>query len=257
MKKHRPLCFILAAMLLLSGCGTAIDSDIPEMDDSVINDRIIVEEFGYTEMSMGMRIADINNLEAITELSSHVILGKVTGIEDITYTEIGQFSFQYTVEVVDILMDARDSMTIDDVLSVTSAEGILKARDAAAMVAGTSRAKKLGILQGEYADNEYILSSMYDAIPIEVGKTYLMFLTDEYLENEGVYAESGRMFLYEIDGQTVHSGRAMTLSEASADNVIDTILAQIAQRTGRADEIGSSAYMLELGERQAADAEIE
>lgn len=250
--KMQPLCVILATMLLLSSCGTASDSATPETDE-----RIIVEEFGYIEPSMSSRIADINNLEAITELSSHVIVGKVTDIEDITYTEIGLFNFQYAVEVTDLLMDARNSLTIGDRLSVTSSEGILKAADAAAMVADTPRAKKLGILQGAYADNEYILSSTYDAIPIEVGKTYLMFLSDEYLENEGVYAESGRMFLYEIEDQVVHTGRAMTLSEDSTDDVIDTIMAQIALRTGRADEIGSSAYMWELAERQAADESIE
>ncbi len=37
-------------------------------------------------------------------------------------------------------------------------------------------AKKLNILQGEYNDNEYITSSTWDAVPIEVGKTYIMFI---------------------------------------------------------------------------------
>lgn len=251
MKIHHPLCCILT-LFLLSGC---VFVDTPESSGE--DGRIIIEEFGYIEPSMSMRIADINNLEAITELSSQVIIGKVVALDDVTYTDLGLFNFQYAVEVTYILMDIRESIAVGDSLPVTSSEGIMKAADAAAMVADTPRARKLGILQGEYANNEYILCSTWNAVPIEVGKTYLMFLTDEYLEAEGVYAENGRMFLYEIEDQVVHTGRAMTLSEDSTDDVIDTITAQIALRTGRADEIGSSAYMWELAERQAAEESIE
>ena len=61
---------------------------------------------------------------------------------------------------------------------------MVTAKEAAAMVKDTLRAKKFGILQGEYADNEYIRCSTWGAIPIEVGKSYILFLTDEYYEKD-------------------------------------------------------------------------
>ena len=150
---------------------------------------------------------------------------------------MGQINFKYSVKVLDIIMDVDDSLKIGDTITVSSSEGIMKASEAAELVKDDPVAKKLNILQGEYSDNEYITSSTWDAVPIEVGKTYIMFITDRYLETEGLYSESGRSFLFECDN-------------SKTDDIIEKIKAQAALRTGRADEVGASQYMTELGERQ-------
>lgn len=214
--------------------------------------RNIVETFGYIE-PMGSQIADVNNYEAITELSSQIVLCEVKELVDVTVTETGLFSFRYEIEILDILLDVGDRLQTGDTVQITSSEGILKALDAAALIADTPRAKKLGILQGEYTEEDYIISSTWDAIPIEVGNCYLMYLDDDYLESEGVYAESGRSYLYEYHNQTVYSGRNMTKSESNLSAILDTVNSYISMRTGRADEIGDTAYMMELGERQSQE----
>lgn len=247
MKKSNILCIVLALMMfisMMSSCGMM-------SNQSDKDERIIIEEFGYINPSMSSQIADVNNLEAVTELSSHIIKCKVKSLDDVTYTDVNLFNFEYSVEVIDIMLDVNDTLETGDIISVTSSEGIIKAAEAAEMIKDTPRAKKLGILQGEYQDNEYIISSTWDAIPIEVGKTYIMFITDRYLDDEGVYSESGRSFLYEVEEQTVFSSRAMTINDNSTNDILSDIISQIEIRTGRADEVGATQYMIELGEQQS------
>jgi len=211
--------------------------------------RNIVETYGYIE-PMGSQIADVNNYEAITELSSQIVLCEVKNLLDVSVTDIGLFSFRYEIVISDIFLDVGDRLEIGDTVQITSSEGILKAADAADLIADTPRAKKLGILQGEYTDEDYVISSTWNAIPIEVGNCYLMYLDDDYLETEGVYAESGRSYLYEYHDQSVYSGRDMIKNDSTLTEIMETVGGYISTRTGRADEIGDTAYMLELGERQ-------
>ena len=77
-------------------------------------------------------------------------------------------------------------------------------------------------------------------------------MSDEYLASEGVYAEDGYSYLYEIDGNTVRYGMDALTDSRTPEELIAAVEAQIASRTGRADEIGSSQYIDELGKAQAA-----
>ncbi len=215
--------------------------------------RSIVETFGYrTAPSMATRIADVNFPEAVTELSSQIIICTIDSMDAMRYTDIGLWNFTYSVTVEEILMDTHGRLTIGDQIHMTSGEGIAKAADAAAIIRNTPRAQKLGILQGDYGDNDYIVSSTWDAIPIEVGKRYLIYMSDEYLASEGVYAEDGYSYLYEIDGNTVRCGLDALTDSRTPEELIAAVEAQIASRTGRADEVGSSQYIDELGKAQAA-----
>ncbi len=137
-----------------------------------------------------------------------------------------------------------------EAVETTQSENIERAAE---LIADTPRAKKLGILQGEYTDEDYIISSTWNAIPVEVGNCYLMYLDDDYLVSEGVYAESGRSYLYEYHDQVVYSGRDMIKIESSLSEILETVSGYISMRTGRADEIGDTAYMMELGERQSQE----
>lgn len=216
--------------------------------------RSIVETFGYrTAPSMATRIADVNFPEAVTELSSQIIICTIDSMDEMQFTDIGLWNFTYSVTVEEILMDTHALLKIGDQIHMTSGEGIAKAADAAEIVRDTPRARKFGILQGTYGDDDYIVCSTWDAIPIEVGKRYLVFLTDEYLANEGVYAEDGYSYLYEIDGNTVRYGMDTLTDSRTAKELVAAVQEQIASRTGRADEVGASQYMYELGEAQASE----
>ena len=99
-------------------------------------------------------------------------------------------------------------------------------------------------LTGEYGENDWIIASNHNALPVEVGKTYLMFLTDDYLEAHGMYAECGSQYLFEYKG-----GLFPSLYAENADAAVvtlDDVKSAVRNRTGRADEIGLEAYILEL-----------
>ncbi len=243
MKKRKILPCLIAALTITCFAGSC--ENVSQVDD-----RVIVKEFGYSAQSMTSQVADVNNLEAVTELSSQVIKCEIVSLDDASVNELGVLSFKYSVKVLDIIMDINDSLEIGDTITVSSSEGIMKASEAAELMKGNATAKKLNILQGEYNDNEYITSSTWDAVPIEVGKTYIMFITDWYLESEGLYSESGRSFLFEYDGQNVVHERSAVMSQKSTDDIVDEIKAQVELRTGRVDEVGAAQYMNELGERQ-------
>jgi hypothetical protein len=77
-----------------------------------------------------------------------------------------------------------------------------------------------------------------------------MYLTDEYSENYSVYAETGKMFLYEynIANEVIYQGINYDKLEITFDELEAQIYEDITNRTGRADEIGSDAYIDELGQ---------
>ncbi|MBQ8510848.1 MAG: hypothetical protein IJ493_13185 [Clostridia bacterium] len=150
-------------------------------------------------------------------------------------------------------MDTTNALNVGDIIIVSSNEGYLLACDAAELVGDNERSRKLGILRGEYGDNDYILSSNYSAIPIELDRSYFMYLTDKYFENEGVYAEIGKSFLYEVWNGKVYWGSDFT--EVASENEFSNIMvSNVANRTGRADLIGESAYLDELVTAQQAEA---
>ncbi|MCQ2431397.1 MAG: hypothetical protein MJ175_02205 [Clostridia bacterium] len=250
---RKTIAILLALMTIisiLSSCGNSADQESNIHSVDIEPERVIVQEFGYISPSMSSQIADVNNLEAVTEISSHIIKCEIKSLDNVIYTDTDEFNFEYSVEVVEIMLDVSGTLAVGDIIPVTSSEGIMKASEAAKMIKDSPRAKKFGILQGKYNDNDYITSSTWDAIPIEVGKTYIMFITDRYYADEGVYAESGRSFLFEVEEQSVYSSRAMTRNKKTTNDIVSEILAQIEVRTGRADEVGVDQYMIELGEKQ-------
>jgi len=249
LKNMSKLSYIFILLMLLTvvliSCENSVSSD---MSAETEEERVIVKTLGYVDLTMGSPIADVNSLDVITELSTQTVLCSIESVEKISTTEMNFLNFNYNVKILDIYMDTNDRLEIGDVIPVSTSEGIIKANEAAEMFKYSSRAQKYGIVQGDYADNEYFVSSVWNAIPIEVGKQYIMYLTDEYLETDGVYAEGGRQFLYEYTEQNVYSTRDRI--PESTDQVIEKIKSHIANRTGRADEIGYYPYLDELAEKQ-------
>ena len=79
-----------------------------------------------------------------------------------------------------------------------------------------------------------------------------MFIADDYLETEGVYAETGYSYLFEYSDNTVRNSRAATLNSNSTDDILQAIEAQLELRTGRVDEVGYYQYLDELGAAQSS-----
>ncbi len=238
---------------LILGLTSCVRVNNDAQIDTLRGDYNIVAEFGslHSGTSMVYRFVDLSGPEAITEISSHIVMCKILSVEDVVFTDTAEFNFRYSIQVEDILFDATSTLEIGDVISITSSEGIMKASEAAEMIGHTARSQKLGILQGEYGENDYILCSSYNAIPIEVGHTYILYLTDRYLEAEGVYAESGRSLLYEYteDGE-VFTTRNMTPCTENIDQVLDRVNGLIQKRSGRVEQVGFDRYTNELAARQ-------
>ncbi|MBQ8576748.1 MAG: hypothetical protein IJ449_02095 [Clostridia bacterium] len=261
MRKKIIILFVCLPSLLLNGCSAKDNWDTEETENYAESEvveteesRVIIGEFGFKDISsLSSPIADINNIEATVELSTQLVLCKVVGLNEVVVTSTNAFAFHYEIEILDILMDVNQNLNIGDIVEISSTEGIIQASKAAELITDDARAKKLGILQnGPYADNEYIRSSQYDAIPIEYGKTYVMFLNDGYLENEGLYAESGLEFLYEYSDSEVYYHRKAEKESRDLEKLLSDLRMNISNRTGRADEIGHSDYIWELGKQQAA-----
>lgn len=243
---------VLSALLLLCmlcACTTPTEpSDVPQTADTVAPERIIVAEYGSREQ-VGYSAVNIDAPETVAEMSSQIVICKILALEDMKVNLLGDPSIHYQMYILDILMDVSERLSVGDTVTVTSGDGIIPA--SFAYEKARKRYKKLrGLDRDSYAENEYILSSQLDAIPMEVGKTYLMFLTDEYLENEAVYAESGRSYLYELTDGAVFYTRDRIQDDRTEDELLEDIRELIDNRTGIADEIGVNAYMRELEEQQ-------
>ena len=245
MIKRFTLCLSISLVLLLTSCqNTKLISDASA---DVLDPEIkIVRTFGVKDNSLSSYIVDFNNIEYITELSSQIMMLKVISMDEAEVGSLGNLNFQYTAEIMEIYLDTSGDFEVHDKIHFASNEGMMKAKDAAKLFEGSARAQKLGILQDEYSDNEYIASSNYNAVPIEVGKTYIIYLSDEYLESDGSYTDIGRSYLYEVNTTNARMGYENPIETNTTNDLISQIKEDIQSRTGRVDEIGPSAYRKEI-----------
>ena len=237
------IAFTVISLLLIVSC-----SHYTPIDDN----RIIIGRFGADNYDTGMatRIADTSSLEARIELSTHVIKGKICAVSNIILTDTHELNFTYEVEVKDIYLNVGNQLNINDKILVSSTEGIIPASIALEKFGRDMYINKIGMFdRRDFNDNEYVVSSNYNAIPLEIGNEYIILLNDSYLETEQVFAESGYSYMYEIrDGYAI-SGVNRDKIETESE-VIDMLVDQIEKRTGRADVIGYFSYISELGEKQ-------
>ena len=113
-------------------------------------------------------------------------------------------------------------------------------------------AAKYGILQdGPYGENDYVVYSMFDGIPIEIGNSYIIYLTDDYLENENVYADLGYEYSYAIlDNGDVYTGADIVKLSMNEKKLVEFVKKGISERSGRLEEVGRKQLVSELAEKQ-------
>ena len=200
----------------------------------------IVAEFGFTSDNADLNFTGLTYTpEIIAEISSHVVACEIVEIESGAISgDVLTADFKYEVRVVEEFLDTTDTVNVGDYLLVQCNEGLMPALDAQKLMEFSGA---LRYLTGEYGENDYIRCSSHGALPVEVGKTYLMFLTDDYYEDYEMYVECGRQYLFEYK-----SGRLYAENDDAKDLTLTDIKAAIDSRTGRADEIGRDAYILEL-----------
>lgn len=224
------LLFLLTAAIFLSSCA----KEDPQ--------RNIVAEFGFSRDDALSFTSIDYTVDIITEVSSHIAAVEIVSVKYGALEELSA-DFKYEVKVVKEFLDTTDTISRGDTLLVQCNEGIMPARDAQTLMEGTGAEL---YLTGEYGENDWITASNHGALPVEVGKTYLMFLTDDYLEAHGMYAECGSQYLFEYKGGLFPSLYAENADAAAV--TLDHVKSAVKNRTGRADEIGLEAYIRELNE---------
>ncbi len=220
--------FLLSAVMLFSSCAEEK------------TERNIVAKFGFSRDDALSFTSIDYTVDIITEVSSHIAAVEIV---DVKYGALEELSgdFKYEAKVVKEFLDTTDTVKKGDILLVQCNEGIMPARDAQTLMAETGAEL---YLTGEYGENDWIIASNHNALPVEVGKTYLMFLTDDYLEAHGMYAECGSQYLFEYMGGLFPSLYAE--NEDASAVTLDDVKSAVKKRTGRADEIGMESYILEL-----------
>lgn len=224
------LLFLLTAAMVLPSCAK---------EEA---ERNIVGEFGFSRDD-ALSFSSIDyTVDIITEVSSHIAAVEIVGVKYGALEELSA-DFKYEVKVVKEFLDTTDTVEKGDILLVQCNEGTMPALDAQTLMDGTGAEL---YLTGEYGENDWITASNHGALPVEVGKTYLMFLTDDYLDPHGMYAECGSQYLFEYTGGLFPSLYAENSDAASV--TLDDVKSAVKNRTGRADEIGLEAYIRELNE---------
>ena len=201
-------------------------------------------------MNMASEIADVNNIEAVTEMATQILLVNINKLEKVSVTQLYLLDFTYDATIEKIYMDISGKLKKGDSITVTSPQGIIKGTEFVKLAKNSKHAQKYGYANREYTENDYIISSVFDGIPIEEGKKYIMYLSDDYLEKYSVYPDIGRMYLYEYTYGVLYKGSDYIKMNVSIKELEAQISKDIKNRTGRADEIGVDAYIDELGELQ-------
>ena len=245
------IAFLMMTVILssLMSCAKQVNIEMTERDKE-ISERIIAEKIGVTSNDLMSVIADVNNIEAITEISTQIVVCRVNKLQKAFVTEIGLLRFIYGVIIEEIYMDVNNMLKVGDTITISTAKGIIKGNDFKELFGNSERAQKIGYANREYEDNEYIASSSYKGIPVEVNKTYIMYLTDMYFESENLYAETGRQFIYEYTNGVLYQGLDYQKMDIDIEQLKNQITTDIKNRTGRVDEIGYDNYLEELGEIQ-------
>lgn len=241
----RRICLLtLCAALLLVSCSTAREAEIQS--------RNVAEVFNSDPRNNACGGPDIDNIQAITELSTQILLCHVEKISDVEFTQLGSFCFTYEMKIEKILMDVSGELKENDIIPVSSTKGIITGTQFLEACAGSPQAQKFGYTKREYKENDIIISTAFGCIPIETGKSYLIYLVDSYDIGDKLdeYIEFGRMFLYEYTDGVLYEGMDYKKMKISYKQLEKQISADVKNRSGRRDEIGAMGYIRELEEQQ-------
>lgn len=241
------LTLVLAAVMLCS-C-TAAEPDMPAAETEVRN--YVSTHIKETWSNLEEYMVDISEPEIVLERTTQLLMVEIQSVDSLTFT--GSCHFGYTGKIRKIYHDSSESLKTGDCIPLRSTEGVMKAADAAELVKYPLTFKGQKILTGTYTDNDYILSSQWNAVPMEVGGTYIVYLSSETLQREGYYTECGYSLLYETVGDMIYTGTDRILSEKTLTDVEKEIENQLASRKGRVDELGYSLYSYELHEIAAGE----
>ena len=222
------LTLVLAAVMLCS-C-TAAEPEETAAGTEVRNYVDISRK--ETWYSMEYFETDSSLIENIIPAATQILMVRADTADDLLYT--GSYHFEYGCEILKIYRDESASLHVGDSISVFTTEGNMKASDAAAILRYPMTYHGSKVLTEPCTDNDYISSSHFNAVPIEIGRTYIVYLSSDSLETCGYYDEIGYSYLYEVVGEDIYTGSERILSEMTLADAEQEIAEQ--HRLYAADE---------------------
>jgi len=207
----RIIVLLAAILFILISCQKQ-HSDIMTEREQEIAARSVAGIVGIGENSLIKWAIDVRDINAVTKSASQIVLCRIEKLEKVSLGYMfGDLNFEYEVTIEDIYMDINNILSIGDKVTVSSAKGIITGNEYKKLAASAySRTRAVSHVieysNREYEENEYILSSSFNSIPFEVGRTYVMYLTDDWIEKNNCYFETGYEFSYEYTEGILYYG---------------------------------------------------
>jgi len=252
MKKFLLLLLAIFLSLLTISCSNNTDAPVEETlspRDQELSERVIADKITIND-GMAYKIADDTTLEAVTEISTQIIQCRIEKQNSVKFNDIAEPIFRYDVVVEEVFLDSTNMIEKGDTIEIASSNGLIKGSDYASISKNSMHARKFGYDKKVYAENEYILCSAFGSIPYEVGKTYIVYLTDRYYNDAKLFADVGRNYNREYTDGVIYSGVEYKKERITYDSYIAQLKKDVQNRSGRVDEVGVDQYLAELGERQ-------
>ena len=187
-------------------------SDAMTKREQEIAARLVAGTLGIGEGNLIEWAIDVRDINAVTKSASQIVLCRIEKLEKVSLDYMfAELNFEYEVIIEDIYMDVNNILKTGDRVTVSSIKGIITGNEYKKLAASAySKTRAFSHVQEysnrEYEENEYILSSSFNSIPFEVGRTYIMYLTDNWIEKNNCYYETGYEFAYEYTEGTLYYG---------------------------------------------------
>lgn len=231
------LLVMLVLMLFISGCADT-DLIVPVRNVAVHRCRNWYDLCYFD----GSHVTDV--LRDAVELAEVIVIARAEALTEAEGDLPGALRLTHRLNAETVLFDRDGRLEDGASFEMHGLNGAATIGALAAVHAQPERIEAAG-----HDAEAYYIASECGAIPIEVGHTYLLFLT--YDAEDAVYLPVGYEFQCEyIDGRLV-SGDGMT--KWRPDYNYEEILTAVEARTGRADEIGADAYRKEAYARKQAE----
>lgn len=249
MKKLLSLLFVLLLIVPFAVACTNEDTDCEETEETVIpagpyDGKNVVQEMGFKEL-LASWICDPTTEEAIYEFSQQILKVKILERTDVMFAETGLLCFTYKAEVEKVYMDVTDTLKEGDVITLYASQGFLTAEEAGEVIPD---GKFITFDESLYEEGDYVCSSIFDGIPIEAGVSYVMHTVyNDYWEG---YSDMSYSHIFGIYGDDIYQGKDAQKCGFTLAELEEQIMEGIENRSGRLEEIGESALMKELGQKQ-------
>jgi hypothetical protein len=216
MKKIIKTIILLTAILFAlistsTSCEKQQTESVTEREKEIAA-RLVAGIVGFSENDTISWAFDGRDIHAVTEHTSQIVLCRIENLEKVSLDyRFAQLSFVYEVIIEDIYMDINNLLNIGDRITVSSIKGIITGNEYKKLAESAySRTRASSHVQEfsnrEYEENEYILSTSFNSVPCEAGRSYIMYLLDDWVEENDIYSESGYEFAYEYTDGILYYG---------------------------------------------------